>query len=375
MTEPLVQYPALTEPITIPASEIITLDKWWKQGPDQRPVKLRYAALLASGLTYVATPSTFANDIPRLISWLRQHPDPVRKATYRTALQQAFFTDPTTPATETVTLDKWWMPAQQVIRKMRIQQPAAQVFVQEPSGFIFPSWYMQQANPAQKARFFVALQQAFATDPAPVAAADLVTLDKWYQQSINPTRTAGLLTALQQFFWTDPTTPTVVPPSPTPPPAVEETRTSGGRFRYREPVRLPQQVIDDVEALYRLIFANRKALDGQTIQAIADLVGFFAENYDGRLPSADAVVWRDLVEYPDIDLSILRYAADLIIAAPMPAPQQEGPSLLPNWATSTIQAGAVDRAMERLRRDTASAAARAEEEEEEDALLAILMVL
>lgn len=172
------------------------------------------------------------------------------------------------------------------------------------------------------------------------------------------------------------------PPSPPPPPsATPDSQGSGGGRRYRrpEPIRIPQQVVDDVEALYRTIYAGRKSLDATTVRAIADLVSFFAESFDGRLPPAEAIDWRRLVEYPDIDLSILRTAADFLIDLPPPPEKAlSAISPAPKWAALTHQAGAVDRAMERLKRDAAAAAERAaiaDREDEEDALLALLMVL
>ena len=151
------------------------------------------------------------------------------------------------------------------------------------------------------------------------------------------------------------------PPSPPPPPTPEPSKGGGGRLRRREPVRIPQQIVDDTEALYRRIYEGRKLLTPTTAREVADLVGFFAESFDGRLPPAEAVHWRDLVEYPDIDLSVLSRAADEL--ATPPQKPQEPASYKAQWA------------VEKLKVDVAVAAKMADDEEEEDALMAILMLL
>jgi hypothetical protein len=146
----------------------------------------------------------------------------------------------------------------------------------------------------------------------------------------------------------------------------------GGWRRRARPAPIPQQVVDDVEALYRLIYAGRRALAPDVLRPLADLVGFFAESFDGRLPPPEAIDWRRLVEYPDIDLSALTVAADFLSQS-RPQPRDDGP-MIAGWATVPTPA-VIDRAVVTLKRHTAAAARRAQEQDEEDALMAILMVL
>lgn len=336
-TNLLIQYQALTEPVAPPSGETITLDKWYQPGVNPTRNK---SFLTADQVPFVSGTTQVAP-----LDWQPQNTNPTRKPGLLAALQQAFVTDPTTPANEIVTLDKW---------------------------------YLQGAIPTRKPSYLAANQRAFINDLAPVVP-EIVTLDKWFRPPSQPTQfKLSFNVSLQQFFWIDTVTPPPFVP-PAPPTAPDQPSAgAGGRYRRTEPIRWPKKLIDDIEALYRLIYENPKALDAKTIREIAELVGFFAEAYDGRLPPPEAVAWRDLVEYPNIDLGVLSYAADLIIARGSQAEelQQPGEKLLPGWARDAIrQGGAVDRALERLKIDAKTAAARASDEDEEDAIMALLMVL
>lgn len=164
-------------------------------------------------------------------------------------------------------------------------------------------------------------------------------------------------------------------PSPSPP-AVEQ-KSGGGRYRRPpESIRLPQQVVDDLAALYHTIYQGRKALAAEIIRKVADLVGFFAESYDGRLPPPEAVHFRDMAEYPDIDLSALSRAADSLIARADTAVERQHDRIVPGWAAAAIRQGdAAEQAREKFKADALKAARRAEEQEEEEALMALLIAL
>ena len=107
MTNPAVLYPAKVDPLSPTgfANDIPRLG-WRAYYPDRiMRAPLRYAAIQASGATYVATPSTFGNDIPRLTSWIGYQPAwIVRAAPYRTANQLAFVSG----TTQVTPLD--WQP-------------------------------------------------------------------------------------------------------------------------------------------------------------------------------------------------------------------------------------------------------------------------
>ncbi len=337
---PAVIYPSLQAPPFVPGAEVVTLDKWYQENP---PI-LRYPAFLTGGGLIGSV--TEVDDI-LMSTWWQQPSEPVRqrKAIW-VGLQQALAFVAQPP--ETITLDKWYeqWPDQRP-RKSRHAALRASGFIDPTGGFI---------------------------------PAEVVTLDKWYAPLSTPKRfRLSFNASLQQFFWYDPTTP-VPPPSPPPPPPPPVDQDKGGG-KHPKPRRLdgpvlPQQVIDDVAALYRLIYENRRSLSADLVGKITGLVYAFAENWDGRLPPPSAIHWRDLVQYPDIDLSVLTEAADFIIALPTTQPEQTFTGQ-PGWA-SVAKAGAVDRAMERLRRDAqvaAIAARAADEQDEEDALLALLMVL
>lgn len=171
--------------------------------------------------------------------------------------------------------------------------------------------------------------------------------------------------------------PGTTPTPSTPTPGQPGVGGGGGRRRRHDRTVLPQQVIDDLAALYRSLYAARKNLPPELLREVADLVGFFAESYDGRLPPPEAVHFRDMAEYPDIDLSALGRAADAIIArsavVEKVAKDFTGQA---GWAAATVrQAGSVERAIQKFNADAARAARQAADQEEEDALLALLMVL
>lgn len=150
----------------------------------------------------------------------------------------------------------------------------------------------------------------------------------------------------------------------------------GRRRRLPQSVHLPQQVVDDLATLYRTIYAGRQALDPGLARRVAELVGFFAESYDGRLPPPEAVHFRDMAEYPAIDLSVLTEAADAIIARGQQAKERPKAAPMADWMVAAAKQGyAVDRAMARMKRDAELAAARATDQEEEDAIMALLMIL
>lgn len=168
------------------------------------------------------------------------------------------------------------------------------------------------------------------------------------------------------------------PPSPPPPPsAIEQSAGRGGRRRrILQTVSLPQQIVDDLAALYRTIYAGRQALDPGLSRRVAELVGFFSESYDGRLPPPEAVHFRDMAEYPAIDLSVLTEAADAIIARGQQIRERPKPEAMADWMVAAARQGyAVDRAMARMKRDAEIAAARAADQEEEDAIMALLTIL
>jgi hypothetical protein len=154
------------------------------------------------------------------------------------------------------------------------------------------------------------------------------------------------------------------------------------RRPYPEPIPIPQQVIDDLASLYRTVYAGRQFLDSQTLQSVADLAGFFVADWRGGLPAPEDVHFRDLAEYPHIDLSALAFAADLIIATGGTAQQVTPPApgeSSPAWVIAAMAQGeAAERAKRRLAADTARAArlAKAQAEyEEEEALMTILAML
>lgn len=168
------------------------------------------------------------------------------------------------------------------------------------------------------------------------------------------------------------------PPSPPPPPpAIEQSSGAGGRRRrLPQAAHLPQQVVDDLAALYRTIYAGRQALNPGLSRRVAELVGFFSESYDGRLPPPEAVHFRDMAEYPAIDLSVLTEAADAIIARGQQVQDRPKPEPMADWMVAAARQGyAVDRAMARMKRDAEVVAARAADQEEEDAIMALLMIL
>ncbi len=335
---PAVLYPALQQP---PPGIVPPVDSWFV--PPVQPY--RYAPFLTGGGQGEVVSQV---DDVSMATWWQQPSEPVRqRRAMRVGLQQALAFVGHFPALETITLDKWYeqWPDQRPV-KSRQAALRASGFIDPTGGFI---------------------------------PAEVVTLDKWYAPLSTPKRfRLSFNAALQQFFWYDPVTPApFVPPSP--PGPGRQDGGSGGKHpkphRLDGPV-LPQQVIDDVQALYRLIYENRRSLSADLVGKITGLVYAFAENWDGRLPPPSAIHWRDLVQYPDIDLSVLTEAADFIIALPTTQPEQTFTGQ-PGWA-SVAKAGAVDRAMERLRRDAQAAAAvarAADEQDEEDALLALLMVL
>lgn len=158
-----------------------------------------------------------------------------------------------------------------------------------------------------------------------------------------------------------------------PPPAVpiQAGQPGGGRRpRPSQAARIPQKVVDDVEALYRPIYQSRRLLDGAVLREVADLVGFFAESFDGRLPPPQAIDWRRLVEYPYIDLAPLSAAADYLASLPPPK-KPEAKAATPSWAAPRE----AKRAVARLRTDARAAAAATDDEDEEAALIALAMIL
>ena len=96
-------------------------------------------------------------------------------------------------------------------------------------------------------------------------------------------------------------------------------------------------VVDEVEALYRLIYETRRQLDPTIVRNVADFVSFFAESFDGRLPPPSAIDWRRLVAYPDIDIGVLSRAAEAALSLPPPQPELpkvDGALPTPRWAAA-----------------------------------------
>jgi hypothetical protein len=106
-------YQQLAEPVVVPAgAEIITLDKWWS--PASEPVRARAPKPIFEGETHAFALAQWP--VPDL-SWGPVYPDFIRASSRAPEFPFLFWYTETPAAAEVITLDKWWEPASEPIRR------------------------------------------------------------------------------------------------------------------------------------------------------------------------------------------------------------------------------------------------------------------
>lgn len=189
MREFVFQYQALAEPVSVSASEVTQLDKWYCQNPEfvRTYVDRRY--LYPSFFPFNATEFDLIPFNPiKGMGFLWRQPDRVDRLPYRAHLCESFFWSYQIPTTPTVLVSNWYVQHPSWVADKLLSYEIGPYLAWNTSFTVetvtLDKWYQQNPEQVTRQNRHVSLTpSSFWNTFTPTPVFETITVDKWYIQN------------------------------------------------------------------------------------------------------------------------------------------------------------------------------------------------